>query len=103
MQWRRKDVTLAGSLRYIGPYDDTAARITVDGETVFWRVKENWRANVFGEYRLRLPESRDVRFRLGVNNVFNQAPPLDDSSLGYDPAYHLLKGREVFLQLRGNF
>lgn len=103
LQWRLNDVTLGGSVRYVSGYDDTAAGIVRDGRTLFWRVKDNWRVNMFSEYRFRLPSRRDMRFRVGVNNVFDQPPPLTDSSLGYDPAYHQLKGREVFMQLRGNF
>ena len=44
-----------------------------------------------------------LRLRLGVNNVFNEDPPLVDESLGYSPQYHGLKGREYYLQIRASF
>ena len=70
---------------------------------MFWQVKENWRVNLFGDYRFRIGGGQNVRLRVGVNNVFDEAPPLANESLGYRPDYHQLKGREYYVQLRGNF
>ncbi|WP_416909267.1 MAG: TonB-dependent receptor domain-containing protein [Polymorphobacter sp.] len=101
--WSKGDVGLGGSVRYVAGFQDTSADLTIDGETVFWQVKENWRVNLFGDYRFRIGGGQNVRLRVGVNNVFDEAPPLADESLGYLPQYHQLKGREYYVQLRGNF
>lgn len=101
--WRKGRVAVGGSVRYVSGFTDTGADITVDGERIYWKVSENWRANLYAEYKLPLQGKQEIRIRLGVNNVFDQAPPLVDESLGYRPDYHQLKGREFFLQLRGTF
>ncbi|MEQ8310189.1 MAG: TonB-dependent receptor [Sphingopyxis sp.] len=101
--WRLDDFSMGGSVRYVSDMIDTSADITVDGETVYWKVKEDWRVNLYGEYRFRLGQRRDVRLRLGVNNVFDSAPPLVDESYGYYPEYHSVKPREFYVQLRGSF
>ncbi|MBY4638386.1 TonB-dependent receptor [Sphingopyxis sp. XHP0097] len=101
--WRLKDFSMGGSVRYVSDMLDTSADITVDGETVYWKVKEDWRVNLYGEYRFRLGDRRDIRLRLGVNNVFDGKPPLVDESYGYYPEYHSVKPREFYVQLRGSF
>ncbi len=102
-RWSISDFTLGGSVRYVSGFTDTAADISVNGEQIFWKVKEDWRVNMFAEQRVPLPNKNDLRLRIGVNNLFDQAPPLTDSSLGFDPSYHQLKGREFIFQLRGTF
>jgi outer membrane receptor protein involved in Fe transport len=66
-------------------------------------VKEDWRVNMFADYRLPIAKGQNVRLRLGINNLLGTAPPLVDESLGYRPDYHQLKGRELYVQLRGTF
>lgn len=101
--FRSGPVTVGGSVRYVGNYDDTSADITVDGKTVYFKVKSDVRVNLFGEVRVGPTDGRNVRFRLGVNNVFDKNPPLVDESLGYMPEYHSVKGREFVLQASGRF
>lgn len=101
--WTIGDFGLGGSVRYVDGFTDTNADITVNGVTQFWQVKEDWRVNLFADYRLRIADSQNVRLRVGMNNVLNTLPPLVDESLGYRPDYHQLKGREFYVQLRGTF
>ena len=101
--FRSGPVTVGGSLRYVGNFDDTSADITVDGRTVYWKVKRDLRTNIFGEYRIGPASGRHIRIRAGVNNLFDKNPPVVDESIGYLPEYHSVKGREYVLQLRGGF
>jgi outer membrane receptor protein involved in Fe transport len=101
--WSIGDFGLGGSVRYVSGFTDTNADITVNGVTQFWQVKEDWRVNMFADYRLPIAKGQNVRLRLGMNNVLNTIPPLVDESLGYRPDYHQLKGRELYVQLRGTF
>ena len=101
--WTLGNFGLGGSVRYIAGFTDTNADITVNGVTQFWQVKEDWRVNMFADYRLPIAKGQNVRLRLGMNNVLNTIPPLVDESLGYRPDYHQLKGRELYVQLRGTF
>lgn len=100
--WESGDFELGGSVRYVSSFFDTSADITVDGQRQLFVVDENWRANLYGEYKLDVGSS-DFRLRLGVNNVFNEPPPLADESLGYMPEYHSLEPRKFYVQLRANF
>ena len=100
--WEKGPVELGGSVRYVSGFLDTSADIVVDGERQLFEVEENWRVNLYGEYKLGLAGS-DLRLRLGVNNVFDEAPPLADESLGYLPEYHSIEPREFYVQLRASF
>lgn len=101
--WRKGRVGVGGSVRYVSGFTDTGADITVNGVQQFWQVDDDWRTNVHAEYRLPLKGRDELRFRFGINNLFDTAPPLVDESLGYRPDYHSLKGREYYVQLRGTF
>lgn len=101
--WSLDRVGLGGSLRYVDGFTDTGADISVNGVTQFWQVREDWRLNLFGDYRLPIAKGQNLRLRVGVNNVLDAPPPLVDESLGYRPDFHQLKGREFYVQLRGTF
>jgi len=101
--WRLDNLGLGGALRYVSSFIDTNADILVNGQTVYWKVEEDFQLNLYAEYRFQLPRKDEVRLRVGVNNVTDSPPPLVDESLGYRPDYHSLKGREFFVQVRGTF
>lgn len=100
---RSGPVTVGGSFRYVSGFQDSNADITVNGQTQFWQVRDDWRVNLFGEYRLPLGRDFDARLRFGVNNVFNAAAPLVDESLGYRPDYHSVEPREFYVQASVRF
>lgn len=106
LTWRKGDFGAGAAVRYVGGFEDTSAAVDVDGdgEEEFWQVESSTRVSVYGEYRLsKLGAVDSMRLRLGVSNVFDEAPPLVDESLGYLPEYHSLKGREYYLQLQASF
>lgn len=100
--WRIDDLRFGGSVRYVSDFEDINADVDTDGDGVNEQfiVEDNVRVNLFGEVRLPGfgPISR-TQVRLGINNVFDEPPPLADESLGYRPDYHSLKGREIFVTL----
>jgi iron complex outermembrane recepter protein len=108
LRWSKGPVTLSTSVRYVSGFFDTAADpdLNGDGKPDFWKVKQAYRVNAYGELRLgaeRRSDGRQARLRVGVNNLLDEAPPLVDDSLGYSPEFHWLKGREVYVQLRVSF
>lgn len=105
LRWRLGSWGAGGSLHYVSGFDDTGADIdqNMDGIPEYWRVHDYYRLNLYGDYRLHPDMFDSVRLRLGVNNVFDEAPPLVDESLGYRPDYHSLKGREFYVQLQTRF
>jgi outer membrane receptor protein involved in Fe transport len=104
MTWTRGPFALGASARYISDFLDTAADPDLNGDGVldFWTAESAVRVNVYGEARLG-GEGRPYRIRFGVNNLTNEAPPLVDSSLGYNPEFHWLKGTEMYMQVRATF
>jgi iron complex outermembrane receptor protein len=45
----------------------------------------------------------DVLVRVGSNNIFDEDPPLADETNGYDAAYHSIRGRQVYIDVRKRF
>lgn len=105
LSWRLGAFGAGASLRYVSGFDDTGADLDLnsDGIPEYWRVDDYYRLNMHADYRLRPGVVDSVRFRVGVNNVMDDAPPLVDESLGYRPDYHSVKGREVYFQVRTTF
>jgi iron complex outermembrane recepter protein len=102
--WTRGPLAIGVSARHISDFLDTAADPDLNGDGVldFWKVESAMRVNAYGEARLG-GEGRPYRIRFGVNNIFNELPPLVDDSLGYSPEFHWLKGREAYVQFRASF
>jgi iron complex outermembrane receptor protein len=105
LRWRLGPWGAGASLRYVSGFDDTGADLDLntDGIPEYWRVNDYYRFNLFGDYRFDPSIMDSLRLRVGVNNVFDEAPPLVDESLGYRSDYHSLKGREFYLQIRSTF
>ena len=45
----------------------------------------------------------NLRIRVGANNIFDEEPPLADETNGYDAAYHSIRGRQVYFDIRKIF
>lgn len=105
LRWRLGPFGAGASLRYVSGFTDTGADIDLDGDGVpqYWEVDDDYRVNLFADYRFALGTIESVRVRIGTNNLLDSAPPLVDESLGYRPDYHSLKGREYYLQLSASF
>jgi outer membrane receptor protein involved in Fe transport len=105
LRWRLADFGAGVAMRYMSDFLDTSADLDQndDGVPEYWNVDDHTRWNVFADYRFGLGAVEELRVRLGVNNVTDEAPPLVDESLGYLPEYHSLKGREFYLQVTAEF
>jgi outer membrane receptor protein involved in Fe transport len=106
LRWNKGPMSVGGSVRYISDFEDTGADLdqNADGVPEYWQVEEAYRVSLYGEYRFKnISDVKDVRLRIGANNIFDEAPPLVDESLGYRPDFHSLKGREVYLTLSTRF
>ena len=105
LRWRNGKWGAGLSARYVSEFLDTSADPDLDGDGSpdFWQVDSNVRVNSYVDYRLRDVLVDSVRIRLGVNNVFDEDPPLADESRGWFTQYHSVKGREFYVQLRAGF
>lgn len=106
VRWSGGRFAAGASVRYISSYVDISADLDLnaDGVPEYFPVEEATRVNAYAEYRFGGRGSGpDVRVRFGINNLFDERPPLVDDALGYDPEYHWLKGREYTLSIRTSF
>ena len=102
--WRHDSGFGAGArVDYVGEYIDTSAGLNGD-DLPF--IVESWTtANVYVQYDAddEIGPLAGARFRFGVNNVTDEAPPLADESNGYDGAYHSARGRYYYVDVSKKF
>lgn len=105
MRWRKGQWGAGVSARYVDSFLDTSADPDIDGDgnPDFWEVDSNLRINSYLDYRLDIGPAEPLRLRFGVNNVFDEDPPLADESRGWFTEYHSVKGREFYVQVRADF
>lgn len=107
--WRRDALGAGLSARYVSGFLDTSADnvdLNGDGEDDLFEVDSQLRVNGYVDYRIDLPMFGDdgrSRIRFGVNNMFDEAPPLADESLGFETSVHSIRGREFYVQIRAEF
>ncbi|UTW58781.1 TonB-dependent receptor [Kordiimonas sp. SCSIO 12603] len=89
--------------RYVGAFNDTSADITVDGERVFFRVDDWFTMNANVDYRFEDGALKGTRLRVGVNNLFDQDPPLADENFGFFGSIHSSVGRFFYIDLTKKF
>ncbi|WP_297731845.1 TonB-dependent receptor [uncultured Maricaulis sp.] len=87
---------------YTGEFIDTGAGLNPNGDPF---IVEAWtQTNAYMEYEFdRHGPLNDLRIRVGANNIFDEEPPLADETNGYDAAYHSIRGRQVYFDVRKNF
>ena len=102
LTWRNGSYGAGVSARYISGFYDTSADPDLDGDGTpdFFPVGDYLRFNTYVDYRFHPEQMNSFRVRVGVNNVFDEMPPLVDDSRGYDPSYHSVRGREFYIQFR---
>jgi iron complex outermembrane receptor protein len=102
LTWRNAGWGAGLSARYVSGFYDTSADPDLDGDgnPDFFPVDEYLRINTYVDYRFHPEQVDSFRVRVGVNNVFDETPPILDESRGYDPSYHSVRGRSFYVQLR---
>ena len=98
----RKDAWGAGWFtNYVDDVFDTSATNDTTGD--FWVVDSAIRHNAYVQYTMDDQTDAPLRLRLGVRNVFDEAPPLADESYGYLGSLHSSSGRFVYVSARKTF
>lgn len=85
LTWSLADVTIGAFAQYTGKVFDTGL---IDSNGEAWEVKARTTANLYAQYAFSSGALEGASFRLGVRNLFNEAPPLSaDGYLGelYSP------------------
>lgn len=88
--------------RYVGEVFDTS--VTQNDTLAFFPV-DDWFTMNFGiSYRIENDTALDgLRLRFGVNNIFDEDPPIADESFGYYGSLHSGRGRQFSFDIRKNF
>jgi iron complex outermembrane recepter protein len=101
------DVTLFG--KYIGEVWDTSVTrdvlvVSDDPNANFYRVKDQFTMNASISYTVDNDTALNgTRLKFGVNNLFNEDPPLADEAYGYFSELHSARGRQFTVELRKKF
>ena len=101
--WRHANGFGAGvRADYTSEFIDTGAGLDPNGDPFF--VEEWTQVNAYVEYDfVRDGPLDNLRIRVGANNIFDEEPPLADETNGYDAAYHSIRGRQVYFDIRKIF
>ncbi len=103
LTWRHPS-GFGGGVRadYTSDFIDTGAGLDPNGDPFI--VNEWTQVNAYMEYDIDSNGSFDgLRIRVGANNIFDEDPPLADETNGYDAAYHSIRGRQIYLDIRKFF
>ncbi len=87
---------------YTSDFIDTGVSRNAAGEPF---IVESWtQTNAYLQYDVSRPGPLDgLQVRVGANNIFDVDPPLADETNGYDAAYHSVRGRQIYVDLRMQF
>ena len=84
-------------VNHVGAFDDTSVRNDVTSEP--WRVDSWTTVNITGEYRFSAGMFDDSVVRVGINNLFDEDPPLADENFGYLASLHSPQGQYAYVNL----
>ena len=88
--------------RYVDNVFDPGAQQNDTAE--LFRVDDWFTLNFGISYTVENDTALDgTRLRFGINNIFNEAPPIADESFGYYGSLHSGRGRQFSIDLRKNF
>lgn len=98
--WFKDNWTASLFGNYIGSVTDTSA---INGDGDFWRVDSWFTTNATVSYDFDSGAFEGLQVKLGMNNIFDKAPPLADENLGFFTGLHNPIGRYGYADLRYTF
>jgi len=104
LKWKSSDDLWSAGLfiKYVGEVKDTSVSRTVDGEIIFYEIESQTRANAYVTRRDFMGYEK-LNLSIGVNNIFDQDPPLADTSFGYDGSLHSSRSRYLYTSVNYRF
>ena len=104
LKWKSNDALWGAGLfvKYVGEVDNTSVSKTVDSVTTFYTSKAQTRANTYVT-RNDFMGYEGVSLSFGINNIFDQEPPLADTTFGYDGSLHSSRGRYFYTSANFSF
>ena len=103
LTWRHDSGFGAGArLDHTSKFIDTGVGLNPDGDPF---IVEDWRqVNLYLQYEVNEDGPfNGMRVRVGANNLLDSDPPLADETNGYDAAYHSIRGRQIYFDVRKEF
>lgn len=97
VSWFYKNFTTTLFGNYIGSVNDTSA---TDREGNFWLVDSWFTTNASVAYDFDDGSLEGLQIKLGMNNVFDEAPPLADENLGFFTGLHNSLGRYGYINAK---
>lgn len=90
--------------RHVSSVVDTSVTAKVDGKTIFMPIDEFTQVNLAGDYTFFNGDWLDnMTIRLGINNIFDEEPPLADETFGFADNLHSNRQRYWYVQLTKSF
>jgi iron complex outermembrane receptor protein len=81
-------------INYVSDFLDTSVISDTTGE--FWTVDSWTTMNIHGEYNFSAGMFSNATFRIGVNNLADEDPPLADENLNYMASMHTPYGQYIY-------
>lgn len=98
VHWRHEAVEAGLQANYVSSFQDTSAPANADGSD--YTVGSWTTYNAFAGYRFGSGALDGTYLRLGVNNLFDRAPPLADEDRGFYEGVHDPRGRFIYAEVR---
>ena len=104
LKWKSTDALWGAGVfvKYVGEVANTSVSKTVDSVTTFYTSKAQTRANTYIT-RNDFMGYEGVSVSFGINNIFDQEPPLADTTFGYDGSLHSSRGRYFYTSASFSF
>lgn len=104
LKWNSIDGNWQSSLflKYVGEVLNTSVRRVENGETIFYEMPSQTRANV-SVTRKDLMGHENLNLTFGINNITDEEPPLADTTFGFDGSLHSSRGRYFYTSVSYSF
>lgn len=102
LNWRRDQWSAGISARYVGKVFDPDVVADADPDKIL-KIPGWLTFNTYTDYTFQGGTFDETRVRLGIKNLFDEEPPLFDSSRGYQPGLHSGQGRFFYLDVKKKF
>lgn len=101
LTWR-KDAWGAGWFTsYVGDVEDRQVVLTSTSQP--WIIDDFQTHNLYVQYEFDQDSATPTRLRVGLRNIFDEAPPLADTNFGYLGDLHNPQGRFAYVNVRKTF
>jgi iron complex outermembrane receptor protein len=101
VHWSLDPWQAALQAHYIGRFRDSSAPRNAAGE--LYRVSSWTGVNGYTSLRLDHAGGAETELRVGINNLFDRAPPLADEDRGFDQLVHDARGRFLYVELHSRW